>query len=222
MIYEPAFVLTYEEKPIALRIHQVDGDTSWYIDVSLSALNIPNLKLSKLKSVELQEGIIDGNKMLATPSEFSRNIINADVSENIELVDCIRKSLTCDFNTEQMGKVAYKVFDSILHFRINTDGFTVKSKKVSYGNYDKRVYNIYSTFDTTIPFLWNRDHIYCEYNYDVYSIIEDCKLFNAWCEFGRAMGNKYSEKTGLGIKVEQSGTKDKIYCTVRVTNNSLI
>ena len=219
MVYEPAFVLTYEEKPVALRIHQVDGDTSWYIDVSFSALNIPNLKLSKLKSVELQEGIIDGNKVLATPSEFSRNIINSDVSENIELVDRIRKSLTCDFNTEQMGKVAYKVFDSILNFRVNTDGFIVKSKKVSYG---KRVYEIYSTLHTTIPFLWNRDRIYCEYHYDVYSIIEDCKLFNAWCEFGRAMGNKYSEKTGLGIKVKQSGTKDKIYCTVRVTNNSLV
>jgi hypothetical protein len=50
MVYEPTFVLTYEEKPVALRIHVVDGDTSWYSDVSLSALNIPDLKLSKLKS----------------------------------------------------------------------------------------------------------------------------------------------------------------------------
>jgi hypothetical protein len=81
-------------------------------------------------------------------------------------------------------------------------------------------WHAYRSFDwhNSKHFNWNRDHDYCERQYDCYSIIEDgqCPKFEETKDYATLLSNLYSTRHGVAVKVEMRAVKDEVVIHVDV------
>ncbi len=78
-----------------------------------------------------------------------------------------------------------------------------------------------SDYQSTSHFNWNHDADYCEKQYDCYSIIEKCDLFNETVAYGEKLREEYNEKYGNPIGIVIDGTKNEVTVGVWITINCL-